>query len=82
MTLEHLLNRITQSVVCSQCAEEFASGQTDSKSLQDYSVLDVGFTDRGFQVWCRRHDVNVVHIDFAENRLEADFRSLIPKGRN
>ena len=77
--MEHLLNRITQTVVCAQCAEEFASGATDSASLRDYTVLDVGFTDRGFQVWCRRHDVNVVHIDFDGASLDADFRSLIPK---
>ena len=53
--------------------------EAGSRSLQEYSMLDGGVTDIGLQVWCRRHDVNVVHIDFDGNRLEADFRCLEPK---
>ena len=33
---------------------EFDSGMTDSGSIQEYTKLDVGFTDVGVQVWCRR----------------------------
>ena len=63
-------------IVCSKCEEEFLAGITDSRTLQDYTKLDVGFTESGFQVWCRRHDTNVVHIDFEERELKADFRCL------
>jgi hypothetical protein len=38
--------------------------------------MDVGFTDWGVQVWCRRHKVNVVHIDFQGQKIPADFRRL------
>ena len=48
---------------------------TDSRTLQDYTKLDVGFTESGLQVWCRRHDTNVVHIDF-EERNEQTFDAL------
>jgi hypothetical protein len=76
--MDHLLNRIRQAVVCEACHDEFIAGRTDAKSLQSYTALDVGFTDRGLQVWCRRHDCNVVHVDFAGHKLAADFRRVEP----
>ena len=72
----HLLYKITENLVCNQCYEEYRGGLTDSKSLQQYTLLDVGLTDIGLQVWCRRHDVNVVHVHFGGKQLKADFRSL------
>ena len=78
-SLKNLQNRITNHIVCSKCEIEFMKGETGGRSLQEYSMLDVGFTKIGLQVWCRRHNVNVVHIDFDGNRLEADFRCLEPK---
>lgn len=74
--MKHLLYSITEPVVCAKCADEVASGGTDAGSLWDYVKVDVGFTERGVQVWCRRHEVNVVHIDFHEARPNADFRCL------
>ncbi|MCE2516511.1 MAG: hypothetical protein J4F41_01480 [Alphaproteobacteria bacterium] len=74
--MRHLLHSIKEPVVCSKCYDEVASGQTDAGSLQHYAALDVGFTDRGLQVWCRRHELNVVHVDFDGMALDADFRCL------
>mgnify|MGYP001229352176 FL=1 len=74
--LEVLQNGIEQNIICSKCETEFLLGSTDSRSLQDYSRLDIGFTGIGVQVWCRRHDVNVVHIDFAGQKPTADFRCI------
>ena len=74
--LEVLLNGIEQNIICSKCETEFLLGSTDSRSLQDYSRLDIGFTSIGVQVWCRRHDANVVHIDFAGQKPTADFRCI------
>jgi hypothetical protein len=75
-TLEGLQNLIEQVVICSKCEAEFRLGSTDSRSLQDYSRLDIGFTSIGIQVWCRRHKANVVHIDFGGKKLRADFRCI------
>jgi hypothetical protein len=36
----------------------------DLASPKLYARLEVGFTPIGLQIWCARHDVNVVHIDF------------------
>ena len=74
--LEVLQNGIEQNIICSKCETEFLLGSTDSRSLQDYSRLDIGFTSIGVQVWCRRHDANVVHIDFAGQKPVADFRCI------
>ena len=74
--LEVLQNGIEQNIICSKCETEFLLGSTDSRSLQDYSRLDIGFTSIGVQVWCRRHDANVVHVDFAGQKPTADFRCI------
>jgi len=44
--------------------------------MREYGRLEMGFTERGLQVWCLRHDLNVLHLDFAGEQLEADFRCL------
>lgn len=77
--MKHLLNNIHEPLVCSKCFDEMSKGLTDTANLQQYSQLDVGFTDQGIQVWCRRHDENVVHIDFDGMMPEADFRCLEKK---
>lgn len=76
---QHLFNKIKQPIVCVKCSDEFTNGQTDAKSLQDYSRIDVGFTYRGLQIWCQRHQLNICHINFDGNSLEKDFRCLEKK---
>lgn len=34
------------------------------KSPRDWASLEVGWTGHGMQVWCKRCDINVVHVDF------------------
>jgi len=72
--MSHLLRRIREPVVCAKCAEEVANGAAGAVSMREYGRLEMGFTERGLQVWCLRHDLNVLHLDFAGERLEADFR--------
>lgn len=59
MTIPNTLS-IHKYFNCGKCMDELPEGQ----SPQDYKRLDVGFTDLGLQVWCIRHDCNVVHINF------------------
>lgn len=77
--MEHLLNHIKEPVVCAQCLDEFSQGLSDAPSLRHYLRMDVGFTDKGLQIWCQRHEANICAIDFAGHSLDADFRSLLPK---
>ena len=74
--LDYLLKQIKEPIVCVECSDEFMTGQTDTKSLQDYSKIDVGFSDRGLQIWCQRHQLNICHINFNGEKPEADFRCL------
>jgi len=74
--LSHLLRMIDQPIVCSKCADEVASGAAGAVSMRDYGRLEAGFTERGLQIWCLRHAVNIVHIDFDGAKPEADFRCL------
>ena len=77
--LDYLFNKIKEPIVCVKCSHEFLSGQTDSKSLQEYSKIDVVFTERGLQIWCQRHQLNICHINFDGKKLETDFRCLEKK---
>ena len=40
-------------------------------SPREYASLEVGFTKEGLQIWCKRHEVNVMHIDFQGQRHPA-----------
>ena len=53
-------NEIVDFFHCKRCSENIPPGMSPS----DYQEIEVGQTKIGFQVWCKRHDINVVHIDF------------------
>lgn len=74
--LHRLLYRIERPIVCSRCADEVDAGDAGTVSMAEYGRLEVGFTERGLQVWCRRHGGNVVHLDFEGREPPADYRSL------
>ena len=62
-------NQITAFFHCRRCFEEQMAamsqeGNPPQMSPADYARIEVGWTKRGFQVWCRRHDANIVHVDF------------------
>ena len=58
-----LPKEIVRFAHCRRCFESMPNDQ----SPQSWAHLDVGFTDKGFQVWCLRHDINVVTIDVSEH---------------
>ena len=45
---------------CKRCMEEMPAGI----SPQEWAQLEMGWTLIGFQVWCKRHNCNVAHVDF------------------
>lgn len=45
---------------CAKCLEE----KPDSMSAREWSQIEVGWTTPGVQVWCRRHNCNIMHVDF------------------
>lgn len=53
---------------CPTCMKEMPEGI----SPREYSHIEAGFSSRGFQVWCLRHELNVIHIDFKGQYVIAD----------
>ena len=45
---------------CAKCASEAPKGIF----LKEYQHIECGWTKKGFQVWCNRHDMNIINIDF------------------
>lgn len=60
---------------CALCLDEIPEGE----SPESYANYSGGWTIRGFQIWCLRHDCNIVHVDFEGQQHPADItRKVIP----
>ena len=53
---------------CAKCLNELPVGT----SPREWAQHEVGWTRAGLQVWCRRHECNVMHIDFQSQRHPAN----------
>lgn len=50
---------------CKLCIQELNSLDDKTKlSPKEYSLTQTGYTKKGIQVWCNRHDCNIIHMDF------------------
>ena len=50
---------------CGLCVHDVMHGDMQGKvTPRNYARLSVGWTKQGLQVWCERHEVNVIHIHF------------------
>jgi len=45
---------------CKDCMDELPN----KMSPQEYIHIECGWTEKGFQVWCIRHNKNIIHMDF------------------
>lgn len=61
-------NAIGQFFHCGRCLPL----KPRDKSPRDWAALEVGFTPIGLQVWCKRCDANVCHIDFQGQKHPAN----------
>jgi hypothetical protein len=59
---------------CNSCTPDKPSGTSPAA----WSRLDVGFTQWGLQVWCRRCECNVCNIDFEGAQHPADMTRTRP----
>ena len=55
---------------CGLCLEELKN--IKGKSAAEHQDIQVGWTELGIQVWCKRHDCNIVHMDFEGQKHPAD----------
>jgi len=64
-------NEIKLFFHCAHCLSE----RPEDQSPRDWASLEVGFTVLGVQVWCKRHEINVAHIDFQGHKHPANCAS-------
>ncbi len=67
-------NNIVAYLHCGKCLEEMKADPELEAALspKEYSKVQVGWTKEGLQVWCNRHECNIVHIDFEGKKHPAD----------
>ena len=73
--MEHK-NRIQQFMHCGKCLEELDRLQKEDEELsylqitpRDFAKVEVGFTKEGFQIWCKRHEINIADFDLMGNKV-------------
>ena len=76
LNLAKLHNNITAPIVCQSCLQEYQNICEPPFALRDFVEIDVGFTEIGIQIWCKKHNKNICHIDFDGHKLKSDFRCL------
>lgn len=64
---------------CRECVNEVKAiiertGQPQSPAT--YQRLEAGYTPIGLQVWCRRHNINIIHLDFEGRKHPANTRGV------
>jgi hypothetical protein len=63
-------NEIVGFLHCRRCFNE----RPENIPPCDWQQLEVGWTPIGLQVWCRRHECNIVHIDFQGQKHPANLK--------
>jgi len=58
--------KIVAYLHCGLCLEEWKSDPEIRKkfSPKEYANVQAGWTKEGIQLWCNRHECNILHIDF------------------
>ena len=52
---------------CKKCCSE--NNPPEYLSMKEYSSLSCGWTEKGLQVWCNRHNCNVANLDFMGQKI-------------
>ncbi len=65
-------NDIKMFLHCRKCVTEWKDGKAGEMSPRDWARLEFGYTEKGLQVRCVRHECNVVNINFEGCQHPAD----------
>jgi hypothetical protein len=60
------INNIVQFMHCTKCIDALV----DNIPPREFARIEIGFTVKGFQVWCVRHDENIANFDLMGNKIE------------
>lgn len=50
---------------CKECMAELP----ENESPMDYQKIQAGWTEQGVEIWCTRHDLKIIHIDFEGQKI-------------
>ena len=64
-------NKIKMYLHCKKCLDELPSGE----SPRDYGAFEAGWTKLGLQLWCKRHEKNIMHGDFVGQQHPAELHA-------
>ncbi len=68
-------NEIKAYMHCGLCQrEDLPEGQSPA----DAQRISVGWTPLGLQVWCDKHNVNIIHVDFEGQKHPANTTAKRP----
>ena len=62
-------NRIFSFYHCRKCLEE----KGNYISALYYASFEFGATEKGFQLWCTRHEENVLALDLLGQKVDYDY---------
>jgi len=64
--MEKLANtlRITSLIHCKLCLDEFLKDGDVMIPINNMQQITIGYTKIGIQIWCNRHQCNILNIDF------------------
>jgi hypothetical protein len=65
-------NEIVSFMHCGRCLDEMP----DNFSPREWVQLEVGFTPLGIQIWCKRREANVMHMDFQGHKFPANVSAI------
>ena len=65
-------NEIESYFHCRRCVEEWQGLAGVGVSPRAYQKIQAGWTEKGLQVWCVRHEINILHIDFDGQQFRAN----------
>jgi ribosomal protein L44E len=65
-------NKIALFFHCTNCINK----RPDGTSPREWAQLECGWTKLGFQVWCKRCEKNIVHVDFEGVQHKANTTAL------
>ena len=68
-------NKITTFLHCAKCINELqekAQKKEIIASPKMYARYEVGYTPIGIQVWCLRHNCNILHMDLEGQKHPAN----------
>lgn len=67
-------DEIIQFLHCGLCLQNFRNqlDECRGESPQSYARISIGWTEKGLQAWCVRHNANMFHIDFEGHKHPAN----------